>query len=169
MTDIDRNLLEATKSHRTRLASAFVFGRQRERRAVQTNVGRVTGSIVLAAVVCIGCIGTSFVLDLLESNRNEAAITAFQEALASNPIQPTDEMPEDEATGFLVDPASDDLIDPQTGFRVDRETMLATDLEGRTIDPRLDWFFDPQTGYYTDPTSGITIDPTTLQVVEEQD
>lgn len=169
MTDIDRNLLEATKAHRTRMTSAFVFGRQRERRAVQTNVGRVTGSVVLAAVVCIGCVGTSFVLDLLERNRNEAAITAFQEALASNPIQPTDDMPEDEATGFLVDPNSDDLIDPQTGFRVDRETMLATDLEGRTIDPRLDWFFDPETGFYTDPTSGITIDPTTLQVVEEQD
>lgn len=168
MTDIDRNLLEATRSHRSRLASAFVFGRQSERRPVQTNVGRMTGSVILAAVVCIGCVGTSFVLDLLERNRNEAAVTAFQQALASNPIQPTAEMPEDETTGFLIDPTTGDFIDPQTGFRVDPESLLATDQEGRTIDPRIDWFFDPETGYYTDPTSGITIDPATLQVVEEQ-
>ena len=167
MTDPDRVLIETTRTHRHRLASALAFGPLDQRRPVNTNLRRFVGSVVLAAVAGVGCLGFSFVVDILQDRREEQAIAAFRAALATNPIQPTAEMPEDPATGFLEDPWSDDLIDPQTGFVVDRETGLARDPAGRTIDPRLDWYLDPDTGLYTDPASGITIDPRTLTVVEE--
>jgi hypothetical protein len=168
MIDPDRILLETTRTHRDRLASALAFGPLDRRRRVNPNVRRFVGSVVLAAVAGVGCLGFSFVVNLLEDRREDQAVAAFRAALATNPIQPTAEMPQDEATGFLVDPRSDDLIDPQTGFVVDRDTGLARDPDGRTIDPRLDWFLDVETGHYTDPATGVTIDPRTLRVVEEE-
>jgi len=168
MIDQDRILLETTKTHRDRLASALAFGSLDRRRRVNSNVRRFVGSIVLAAVAGVACLGFSFVVDLLQDRREDQAIAAFRAALATNPIQPTDEMPADETTGFLVDPDSGDLIDPQTGFAVDRRTGLARDPDGNTIDPRIDWYLDAGTGYYTDPATGVTIDPRTLRVVEEE-
>jgi hypothetical protein len=165
--DQDRIVIETTRTHRERLTSALAFGALDRRRPVNTNVRRFIGSVVLAAVGGVGCLGFSFVVDQLENRKEAQAVAAFRAALATNPIEPTAEMPEDPATGFLEDPRSDDLIDPQTGFVVDRETGLARDPDGRTIDPRLDWYLDPRTGRYTDPATGITIDPDTLRVVEE--
>jgi hypothetical protein len=167
MTDLDRTLIESTRTHRGRLLSAFVHGRRERRRRVNTNAGRFIGSVVVAAVACAGCLGTAFVLDILERQRNEQAVAAFRDALEANPIAPTDERPRDEQTGFLRDPETGTLIDPQTGFHVDPRTLLATDPQGRTIDPRIDWYYDEATGYYTDPASGVTIDPRTLSVVED--
>jgi hypothetical protein len=166
--DQDRIVIETTRTHRERLASALSYGALDRRRPVNTNLRRFVGSVVLAAVAGVGCLGFSFVVDQLADRREAQAVEAFRAALATNPIQPTTDMPEDPATGFLEDPASDDLIDPQTGFVVDRETGLARDPDGNVIDPRLDWFLDPDTGLYTDPASGITIDPDTMRVVEEE-
>jgi hypothetical protein len=166
--DQDRIVIETTRTHRQRLASALSFGALDRRRPVNTNVRRFVGSVVLAAVAGVGCLGFSFVVDQLQDRREAQAVAAFRAALATNPIEPTADMPEDPATGFLEDPRSDDLIDPQTGFVVDRETGLARDPDGNVIDPRLDWFLDPDTGLYTDPASGITIDPHTMRVVEEE-
>lgn len=167
MTDIDRIVVEATKTHRKRLIGAFVFGGLTRRRAFQDNRARLIGSSIVAAVACSACFGTAFVLNILSDQREDKALAAFRAALATNPIPSSEAMPQDEATGFLEDPNSDDLIDPQTGYIVDRETGLATDEQGRLIDPRIDWYFDPDTGYYTDPESGVTIDPETLQVVRD--
>ncbi|MGW6130201.1 hypothetical protein ACWFNE_09260 [Cellulomonas sp. NPDC055163] len=167
MNDPDRTLIETTRTHRDRLASALSFGALDRRRPVNTNLRRFVGSVVLAAVAGVGCLTFSLVVHLLDDRRQDQALAAFRAALSANPIQPTDQMPEDPLTGFLEDPASEDLVDPQTGFVVDRETGLARDPEGNTIDPRIDWYLDPATGYYTDPATGVTIDPRTLQVVEE--
>lgn len=169
MSDFDRTLIETTRTHRERLTAAFVYGRLTARQRVRTNLRRVLGSSIIAAVACIACLATGFVVDTLERQRNEQAVKAFQSAAAANPIKPSATLVEDQATGFLVNQQTGQYIDPQTGFIVDPATMLATDPQGNLIDTRIDWFYDPATGYYTDPASGITIDPKTLTVVGEDE
>lgn len=164
----DKILIETTKTHRSRLSSALSYGPLGRRRPVNTNAKRLVGSLVLAAVAGVACIGYGFITDLLLKQREDAAIASFQQAMASNPLPETETRVLDEETGFLVDTTTGEWIDPQTGFIVDPETMLATDPEGNLIDPRLDWFYDPETGFFTDPATGIVIDPTTMQPVREE-
>ena len=61
----DAVLLESVATHRRRLRQAFVLGRLADRRVVNDNVKRLVGSIVLAAVVGVGCLGYSFVTNAL--------------------------------------------------------------------------------------------------------
>lgn len=65
MPNRDLILLETVKTHRARLTSAFVFGELAERRVANDNLRRLIGGIVLAAVVCAGCVGFSLVSGLL--------------------------------------------------------------------------------------------------------
>ncbi|WP_133249873.1 OCRE domain-containing protein [Brachybacterium endophyticum] len=166
MIDPDRILIESTKTHRERLGAAFIHGHWAERRKVNSNVGRLLGSFVIAAVACIACMGTGFVLGYLDQQKDEKAITAFQESAKSNPIPARPPYKEVEDTGLLKNTKTGEYIDPKTGFKVDPDTMLATDPQGRLIDTRLGWYYDPDTGYYTDPASGVTVDPDKLEVVE---
>ncbi|MFC7980276.1 hypothetical protein [Streptomyces sp. NPDC057336] len=46
---------------RRRLRDALLFGTQRQRRSVDERLGKVVAGIVIAAVVCAGCVGWSFV------------------------------------------------------------------------------------------------------------
>ena len=166
MIDHDQTLLESSRTHRDRLTAAFVYGRQRERRAVNNNLRRLMGSVILGAVICAGCLGTGFVLNIIQTQREDKAVAAFRAAIAANPIQPGEGLVEDETTGYLLDTTTSELIDPRTGFVVDPDTGWATDPQGRTVDPRTGWFIDERTGHYTDPESGVTIDPETLEVVD---
>ncbi len=61
----DTVLLETVRTHRARLLSAFLYGELSERRLANDNVKRLIGSIVLAAVVCTGCVGFSLVTSIL--------------------------------------------------------------------------------------------------------
>ena len=65
MPNRDLILLETVKTHRARLTSAFVFGELAERRLANDNLKRLIGGLVLAAVLCAGCVGFSFVSSLL--------------------------------------------------------------------------------------------------------
>lgn len=168
MIDRDRIVIESTKAHRARLTAAFLHGATENRRRVNNNSRRFMGSVILAAVVSIGCLGYSFVTNLLATQKENQAITAFRAAIAANPIKPGPDYAEDSKTGFLTEVKTGRIIDPQTGFTIDPATGLAQHPDGHQIDPRLDWYFDPETGYYTDPQSGITINPVTLQVVKEK-
>lgn len=167
MIEPDKILIETTRTHRGRLASALSFGTMDRRRPVNTNVRRFVGSVVLAAVISVGCLGFSFVVDLLDDRKQEQAIESFRAAQSANPIEPEGSLVEDKRTGFLRNTDTGELIDPQTGFTVDQETGLARDPDGKTIDPRIDWYIDKETGYYTDPKTGVTIDPETMRVVED--
>jgi hypothetical protein len=64
-SDRDAVLLETVKTHRARLVSALLFGELDERRLVMSNVKRLVVGLVIAAVACAGCAGTSFVLSVL--------------------------------------------------------------------------------------------------------
>jgi hypothetical protein len=76
-TNRDTILLETVKTHRTRLLSAFLYGELAERRLGQDNLKRLLGSVVLAAVICTGCVGFSLVTSLIAS---QAARQAQQRA-----------------------------------------------------------------------------------------
>lgn len=59
--EYDSQLLESVSVRRRRLRDALVFGAQRQRRAVDERLGKVVAGMVIAAVLCAGCVGWSFV------------------------------------------------------------------------------------------------------------
>jgi len=59
--DYDSQLLESVAVRRRRLRDAMLFGSQRVRRTLDENLGKIFGSIALAAVICAGCVGWSFI------------------------------------------------------------------------------------------------------------
>ena len=76
-------LLESTTAHRQRLRGAFLFGELDDRRTVSDNVKRLVGSVILAAVICVICIGVSFVGNLLaeQAAAKEAQLQEQQQQL----------------------------------------------------------------------------------------
>jgi hypothetical protein len=66
-TNRDTILLETVRTHRARLLSAFLYGELAERRLGQDNLKRLLGSVVLAAVICTGCVGFALVTSLIAS------------------------------------------------------------------------------------------------------
>ncbi|MFD8220406.1 hypothetical protein ACFV2U_43730 [Streptomyces sp. NPDC059697] len=54
-------MLESVSVRRRRLRDAVLFGSQRQRRSVDERLGKVFAGIVVAAVLCAGCVGWSFV------------------------------------------------------------------------------------------------------------
>jgi len=63
--DLDVALLESVAVRRGRLRESLIWGRERRVRATGDNLKRLAGGVVLAAVVSAGCVGWSFVQDLL--------------------------------------------------------------------------------------------------------
>ncbi|MEU0174520.1 hypothetical protein ABZ178_14360 [Streptomyces massasporeus] len=59
--DYDNQLLESVSVRRRRLRDALLFGAQRQRRSLDERMGKVFAGVVIAAVVCAGCVGWSFV------------------------------------------------------------------------------------------------------------
>ncbi|WP_375425312.1 hypothetical protein [uncultured Friedmanniella sp.] len=99
MPNRDLILLETVKTHRARLTSAFVFGELAERRLANDNVRRLIGGLVLAAVLCAGCVGFSFI----SSIRGSQAATARQQAglgPATGPVVAADTFDRDVTDGW---------------------------------------------------------------------
>ncbi|MFF8639749.1 hypothetical protein [Streptomyces sp. NPDC015345] len=59
--DYDSQLLESVSVRRRRLRDALLFGTQRQRRTVDERLGKAFAGVVIAAVVCAGCVGWSFI------------------------------------------------------------------------------------------------------------
>ena len=87
--DSDAILLESVRVHRARLRAAFLHGDLRARRTTNDNVRRFIGSTVLAAVVCAGCAGYSFVQANAGSLRG-GVVPAGQQAPVSTPTPAED-------------------------------------------------------------------------------
>lgn len=77
--DYDSQLLESVAVRRQRLREAVLFGSQRTRRGLDENFGKVAISACLAAVICGGTVGWSFVSNTLSTQRVQ------QEQEASGP------------------------------------------------------------------------------------
>ena len=63
--DLDVQLLESVAVRRGRLREALIWGRERRVRSTVDNLKRLAVGVVLAAVGSAGCVGYSFVQDLL--------------------------------------------------------------------------------------------------------
>ncbi|MFH8483977.1 hypothetical protein [Streptomyces longisporoflavus] len=59
--DYDSQLLESVSVRRRRLRDALLFGAQRQRRSVDERLGKMFAGVVIAAVLCAGCVGWSFI------------------------------------------------------------------------------------------------------------
>ncbi|GHI04868.1 hypothetical protein AQI88_24725 [Streptomyces cellostaticus] len=59
--DYDSQLLESVSVRRRRLRDAVLFGGQRQRRTADERLGKAFAGVVIAAVMCAGCVGWSFV------------------------------------------------------------------------------------------------------------
>ena len=81
--DYDAQLLESVAVRRQRLADALLHGSLRARRkASGNNRRRAAGGAVLAAVLCAGCVGWSFLQHQLDQ---QAAARAVPRAVAPAP------------------------------------------------------------------------------------
>ncbi|MFW6640715.1 TNT domain-containing protein [Nocardiopsis algeriensis] len=79
--DYDSQLLESVAVRRQRLREAVLFGSQRTRRGLDENIGKVMISACVAAVICGGTVGWSFVSNQLSTQKVE------QEQASSGPAQ----------------------------------------------------------------------------------
>ena len=89
--ETDAILLESVRVHRARLRAAFVHGELAARRTTNDNVRRFVASTVIAAVLCAGCAGWSFLRTNLESMRGTAPATS------TAPTEPAPTAPDLEA------------------------------------------------------------------------
>jgi hypothetical protein len=69
--DYDSQLLESVAVRRRRLRDALVFGTQRARRTADERLGKLFAGIAIAAVLCAGCIGWSFIQHALAEQKAE--------------------------------------------------------------------------------------------------
>ena len=120
----DTVLLETVKTQRTRLLAAFLFGPLAQRRVANDNVKRLIGGVVLAATLCAGCVGFSFVSSFLAG---QASAEQQQAGLgpATGPAFAADAFDRRVSTGWgsaelggswaLLGPASDYAVASGTG------------------------------------------------------
>lgn len=85
--DLDVQLLESVAVRRGRLREALIWGRDRRVRSTVDNAKRLGIGVILAAVAAAGCVGWSFVQDLLADQ--QAAREQQQSRLLPAPVQPT--------------------------------------------------------------------------------
>jgi hypothetical protein len=64
-SEYDTQLLESVSVRRRRLRLALLHGRERHSRGSGENVQRAVVGLVMAAALCAGCVGWSFVEDRL--------------------------------------------------------------------------------------------------------
>ncbi|MER6011517.1 hypothetical protein [Streptomyces bluensis] len=69
--DYDSQLLESVAVRRRRMRDALLFGAQRARRTADERLGKVFAGIVIAAVLCAGCVGWSFLQHTLAKQKAE--------------------------------------------------------------------------------------------------
>ncbi|KQX78918.1 MULTISPECIES: hypothetical protein [Streptomyces] len=69
--DYDSQLLESVGVRRRRMRDALLFGAQRARRTADERLGKAFAGIAVAAVLCAGCVGWSFLQHTLEKQQAE--------------------------------------------------------------------------------------------------
>lgn len=69
--DYDTQLIESVAVRRRRARDALLFGSLRTRRTFDENVVKLFIGIVIAAVICAGCVGWSFLQNELRKQRTQ--------------------------------------------------------------------------------------------------
>lgn len=83
--DYDSQLLESVAVRRRRMRDALLFGAQRGRRTVDERLGKVFAGIAIAAVLCAGCVGWSFLQATLDKQKAEKKKQEQQQEQFYNP------------------------------------------------------------------------------------
>lgn len=69
--DHDAQLLESVAVRRNRMRESLLWGRERRARATMDNLKRLGISLVLAAVASAGCVGWSFLQQMLAERQQQ--------------------------------------------------------------------------------------------------
>lgn len=69
--DYDSQLLESVAVRRRRRRDALLFGAQRARRSTDERLGKVFAGVAIAAVLCAGCVGWSFLQATLAQQKQQ--------------------------------------------------------------------------------------------------
>ncbi|GAA2927737.1 MULTISPECIES: hypothetical protein [Streptomycetaceae] len=69
--DYDSQLLESVGVRRRRMRDALLFGAQRARRTADERLGKAFAGVAVAAVLCAGCVGWSFLQHTLAEQQAE--------------------------------------------------------------------------------------------------
>lgn len=69
--DYDSQLLESVSVRRRRMRDALLYGAQRARRSADEKLGKVFAGIAIAAVLCAGCVGWSFIQHTLAKQKEQ--------------------------------------------------------------------------------------------------
>lgn len=69
--DYDSQLLESVAVRRRRMRDALLFGAGRARRTADERLGKVFAGMAIAAVLCAGCVGWSFIQTTLAKQKAE--------------------------------------------------------------------------------------------------
>lgn len=83
--DYDSQLLESVAVRRRRMRDALLFGAQRSRRTTDERLGKVFAGIAIAAVLCAGCVGWSFLQHTLEKQKADQEKQQRQEQQYQQP------------------------------------------------------------------------------------
>lgn len=59
--EYNSQVIESVSVRRQRLRDAVLFGADRARQGIDEGVGKLFAGVVLAALICAGCVGWSFV------------------------------------------------------------------------------------------------------------
>ncbi|WP_433325760.1 TNT domain-containing protein [Spirillospora sp. CA-294931] len=78
--DYDTQLLESVAVRRRRLRDALMFGPHRTRRTFDESVGKIVAGLCVAAVLCAGTVGWSFLQSRLKTQEKEKQAQAQQQA-----------------------------------------------------------------------------------------
>ena len=73
--EYDAQLLESVAVRRNRMRESLLWGRERRARATMDNIKRIGLSVVIAAVACAGCVGWSFLQDVLAQRQQGQQVT----------------------------------------------------------------------------------------------
>jgi hypothetical protein len=76
--DYDAQLLESVAVRRQRLADALLHGSLRTRRRASDNLRRAFAGAVVAAVLCAGCVGWSFLQRQLDQQDQRRLVPSMQ-------------------------------------------------------------------------------------------
>ncbi|MFI2432185.1 hypothetical protein [Streptomyces sp. NPDC018693] len=86
--DYDSQLLESVAVRRRRMRDALLFGAQRGRRTMDERLGKIFAGIAIAAVLCAGCIGWSFLQATLAKQKAEKEKQQQRQEQLYNPASP---------------------------------------------------------------------------------
>ncbi|NKI44556.1 hypothetical protein [Streptomyces physcomitrii] len=86
--DYDSQLLESVAVRRRRLRDALLFGTQRVRRTADERLGKVFAGIAIAAVLCAGCVGWSFLQHTMDKQKAEQDKQQRQQQQYERPAEP---------------------------------------------------------------------------------